>query len=295
MEQAIRLEGVTRKFGSVRALDGLDLRVSRGQVVALVGRNGAGKTTTMRLLAGLLRAEAGCIRILDEDPWRLPASKRRRIGYLAEEEFPFPAFDLAGAAAFLSCFHPSWDEDYLERLVELFELPTSTPYSSLSRGKRRQYQLALTLAPRPEVLLLDDPAQGLDVTVRRTFLKSVLPLLEETGTAVLFSSHILSDVERIADEIAVIHQGRRLLQEPVDELKRGAVRVVVSGKEVDPPGGCFRVHVRGEERAFSLLHADPGELESLRRQGATVVEQPLDLEELFVDLVEGHDEKRVQA
>ena len=295
MEDAIQLEGVKRSFGAVRALDGLDLSVPRGRVVALLGRNGAGKTTTMRLLAGLLRAESGSLRVLGEDPWRLPTEKRRRVGYLAEEEFPFPTFDLAGAAGFLSCFHPSWDGEYLEQLVELFGVPTSAPYSSLSRGKRRQFQLALTLAPRPEVLLLDDPAQGLDVTVRRTFLKSVLPLLEEAGSAVLFSSHILGDVERIADEIAIIHEGRLLLQESADDLKQGAVRIVVSGVEAEPPRGCFRVRTLAGEQAFSVLHPDPDELEALRRRGATVIEQPLDLEELFVDLVEARDKERVRA
>src|SRR5688572_21089465 len=147
------------------------MSVEPGSVLGFLGLNGAGKTTAIRLLAGLLRPDKGTVAILGHESWTLPPEIRRRIGYLSERGFPYD-LDLAAAARFMSGFHPTWDMAYFNSLVEMLKIPALDLYSRLSRGQQRKYQLALALAPRPEVLLLDDPALGLDVAVRREFIES---------------------------------------------------------------------------------------------------------------------------
>jgi ABC-2 type transport system ATP-binding protein len=287
MNPAFRLENVRKWFGPNRAVDGLSLTVESGHVVGFLGLNGAGKTTTMRMLAGLLRAEEGTLEVLGHDPWTMPPAVRRRIGYLSEKDFPFPHFTFKAAAEFTRKFFSEWDGRYLEKLASLLQVPAETPYSRLSRGQQRKFHLALTLAPKPDLLLLDDPAQGLDVTVRREFIQSILPLLQEGKSTVLFSSHILSDVERIADTVVILHAGRLVLQRPLDELKEKARQVIVrSPRPVDLPG-VFRVRRSGDEQCCTMFDPPAEDLQALRAQGASVELRPVGLEDFFIDVVEG--------
>jgi ABC-2 type transport system ATP-binding protein len=287
MTPAFRLDGVRKWFGPNRAVDGLSLAVETGQVVGFLGLNGAGKTTTMRMLAGLLRAEAGTLEVLGHDPWTMPPAVRRRIGYLSERDFPYPDFTFRAAAGFTASFFSEWDGSYLEKLASLLQVPATTPYSRLSRGQQRKFHLALTLAPKPDLLLLDDPAQGLDVTVRREFIQSILPLLQAGRSTVLFSSHILSDVERIADTVVIVHAGRLLLQRPLDELKEKARQVIVRGAGPMDLPGALRIRRSGNEHCFTVFDPAPGDLQALREKGASVELRPLGLEDFFIDVVEG--------
>ena len=284
MDEAFLFEDAHKSYGSVRAVAGLTMSVERGSVLGFLGLNGAGKTTAIRLLAGLLRPDKGTVAVLGHESWTLPPDARRRIGYLSERGFPYD-IDLGAAASFMSRFYPTWDAAYFNSLVDLLKVQPSTPYSGLSRGHQRKFQLALTLAPRPEVLLLDDPALGLDVAVRREFIESILPLLQEGKSTVLFSSHIFSDIERIADSIAILHQGRLLLHEPLDRLKESARQIIVSGAEPPDFPGALRRFRRGHETRFTALHPDPAAVAKLRAGGAVVEESPIPLEQFFLDLV----------
>ena len=288
MDDAILLENVHKSFGTARAVQGLSMAVEPGSVVGLLGLNGAGKTTALRLLAGLLRPDRGLVSVLGHESWTLPPEVRRRIGYLSERSFPFD-LALGEAAGFVSRFYPTWDASYFLSLAVRLKLPADVPYSRLSRGHQRKLQLALTLAPRPEVLLLDDPALGLDVAVRREFIDGVLPLLQERRSTVLFSSHVFSDVERIADSIAILHQGRLLLHEPLDDLKERARQIVVSGAVPPALPGTVRRIARGPETRITALDPGDGALEALRKEGTSVEVSPISLEDFFLDVVAGAD------
>jgi len=286
MNDVIQLDNVSKSFGSTRALEGLSTTIQRNRVVGLLGLNGAGKTTTMKLLCGLLKADSGTVRLFGEDPWRFESGQRRRIGFLSEDEFPFEEMTFTDAAQFTSRFYPSWDEEYLADLVDLLDVPPDQTYSSLSRGQQRKFYLALVLAPRPELVLLDDPASGLDVTVRREFMQSLLPLMDEQESTILFSSHVMSDVERVAEEVVIIHEGRERLHRSLDDLKEHVQEVMVSGDSVRPPDDALGGEQADGEVSFLLDEPDEDVLEAYRNDGHDVRIRSLSLEDLFVKLVE---------
>jgi len=290
MERVIDMSGVRRSFGSSPALAGLDLIVERGQVVGLLGPNGAGKTTTMRILRGLIRADAGVVRLMGLDPWTMPPEARLRIGYLSEADFPFPERDLGSAAAFTSRFFPAWDAAFLAELAERLGLSWGMRYADLSRGEQRKFQLALTLAPRPELLLLDDPGQGLDVGTRREFVESIVPLLEEGETTILFSSHVMSDVERLAERVAIVDRGRLVIHEALDDLKE-RVRQVVGVGEPPPCARVLRARVSGGETAWTVLDPDLVALERQRAAGQLREIRTLAFEDLFLDVIAAERER----
>jgi len=292
MNDVIRLEGVCKYFGSTRAVDDLTMSIPKGQVVGFLGLNGAGKTTTMRLLTGLIRAEQGKINILNNDPWTMDIETRRKIGYLSEKDFPFPEMTLEHAAHFTSRFYPDWDDSYFTKLVSLLHIPLKSTYRILSRGQQRKFHLVLTLAPCPEVILLDDPAQGLDVTVRRELVQSILPLLQEGESTVLFSSHIMSDVERIANSVAIIHSGRLVLQDSLDHLKDRVRQIIIRGTPPANISNAIRYVHSGEETRITVLGLDQCTIDSLRESNTAFEVHSLGLEDLFVDVVAGENQRR---
>jgi ABC-2 type transport system ATP-binding protein len=285
METLVSLRGVKKSFLSNRALDGFDLDIRRGKVIGLLGLNGAGKSTAMRVIAGLLKADEGTATTFGVDSWNMQPAERRRLGWLSEQDFPFPELDLKAAVAFVSRFHPTFDEALLNELVDMLEIPTRSAYRSMSRGQQRKFHLALTIAPRPELLLLDDPAQGLDVTVRREFIVSVLPLIAQGNSTVVFSSHVFSDIERLADTIVIVHRGRVLLNEDLDTLKERARQLIVPTSEALILKGMIRSTKSSGSTRISLLDAASTEIDELRRRFPGLQEHELGLEELFVELV----------
>jgi ABC-2 type transport system ATP-binding protein len=292
--RAIEVRGLRKSFGRVDALDGFSITVERGKVVALLGPNGAGKTTCMRILVGLLRPDDGDARVLGQNPWTAPPEHRRKIGYLSEEGFAWPKLTFRRAVAFTSSFFPSWDGPFVEELARLLQIPLDTPLLKLSRGQARKAVLALTLGPRPEVLLLDDPASALDPGARRDMISGVVGLLRESEASVLLSSHILSDVERLADEVCVMVSGKAILQLPLEELKSGARRVVLrAGEEslakISLLPGVVRAAREEQVVTITVLGFDQDWMGNLRAKLGNSVngiqDSPLGLEDLYLDIV----------
>lgn len=290
----IEAEGLTRRFGSKRlgwfeAVHNLSLRVEAGSVYGLLGRNGSGKTTTIRLLLGLLWPDEGHSWVLGEESRQLSPACRQRIGYVSESGFPYDTMPLAALVRYVSTFFDRWDWPYTNHLVQRFDLPTQRPLRLLSRGQQRQCELLLALAQKPDLLILDDPALGLDVTVRREFLEVALEVAREEGKAVLFSSHVLSDVERIVDTVGMLEQGQLLYQGSLDVLKACVKRCVLTW---DGTGASTLPKVEGElcrtrhgQDMVLVTCAYTPELESYLRfaAGLTAV-QDMNLEEIFMAL-----------
>ena len=212
----------------------LDLQIPRGVVFGLLGRNGAGKTTTLRMLLGLVEPTRGGATILDQDCRKLTPETRARIGYLPEGHHVYGWMTVKECGRFQSAFYHKWNEDLFFAVVKHFRLDEKTAAGGLSRGQRAGLCLALTLAPEPELLVLDDPALGLDPVARRSLLESMIYVTRGGGRSILFSSHLLSDVERVADRIAVMDRGVLKAECTVDEF-RSRVRQFVLKFPGEPP------------------------------------------------------------
>jgi ABC-2 type transport system ATP-binding protein len=218
-DAVIEVTRLSRRFGAKLALSEIDLSLPRGRVYGLVGANGAGKTTLIRHLLGLLRAENGAVRIFGRDPVEDPVGVLSRIGYLSEEP------DLPGwmrvdeLMRYTRAFYPSWDEQFAMELRDRFSLDPAAKVKTLSKGQKARAGLVAALAHRPELLVLDEPSSGLDPIVRRDILGAVLRTIADEGRTVLFSSHLLDEVERVADHVTMIREGRILESAPLEELK----------------------------------------------------------------------------
>src|SRR5688572_5521855 len=207
-DNVIEIRGVTRRFGTTRALDNVTLTVPRGLVFGLVGANGAGKTTLIRHVLGLLKAQTGSVRVFGLEPVKEPVNVLSRIGYLSEEG------DLPGwmrvdeLMRYMRAFYPNWDEDYAQDLRRQFALDPAAKVKNLSKGQRARAGLLVALAYRPELLLLDEPSSGLDPIVRRDILGAIVRTIADEGRTVLFSSHLLDEVERVSDCVAMLKAGQ---------------------------------------------------------------------------------------
>src|SRR3954463_1709831 len=218
-EPVIAVSGLTRRFGAREALSSVNLLIPRGGVYGLVGANGAGKTTLIRHILGLLRAEEGSVRVFGRDPVADPIGVLSRIGYLSEEN-DLPGWMRVGELMRYSrAFYPGWDDAYAGELRAMFALDASAKIKTLSKGQKARAGLVIALAYRPELLLLDEPSSGLDPIVRKDILGAVIRTVADEGRTVLFSSHLLEEVEQVADHVTMIRRGEVVVSAPLQEVK----------------------------------------------------------------------------
>ena len=214
-EPMFRARGVTKSFGRKRVLDGLDLELAAGTVTALLGENGAGKSTLFKLALGVLKADAGSLVVAGFDPIGEPRALRRAVGYVPDKPDVYDWMTLRDLFRFLRPQYPTWDEQRAEALAQSLRIPTRTKFKSLSRGEGMKAMLAAALAPRPKLLLLDEPFAGLDPLVREEVLRGVLGELRGGDHTVLVATHDLDVVARIADRVAILADGRIARHEPL--------------------------------------------------------------------------------
>ena len=207
-EAAIVIDRIAKSFGREQVLKDVSLSIPAGQTLALLGRNGAGKSTTIRILLGLIPADSGTVRLGGNDPSENSMKVLSQVGYLAEDQTMYPWMTPIELCRFLAPFYPTWDmalaHDYLER----FEIPRLTNINRLSKGQAVKLGLGLALAHRPAIVILDDPAMGLDPIARKEFNRDLVEHLQVSGATVLYSSHLLDEVEAVADAVAILDRGR---------------------------------------------------------------------------------------
>jgi ABC-2 type transport system ATP-binding protein len=286
-ESVINVSELTRTFGTRTALASVSVSMQRGAVYGLVGANGAGKTTLIKHVLGLLRAESGSVRVFGLDPVAEPVAVLSQIGYLSEEN------DLPGwmrvdeLIRYSRAFYPAWDQAYAEELLRAFALDPAAKIKSLSRGQKARAGLLIALAYRPELLVLDEPSSGLDPIVRRDILGAVIRTIADEGRTVLFSSHLLEEVEQVADHVTMIHQGRIALSAPLDEIKEShrCLTVHFAESRREPPAGAGVLRWDGGGQEWTAVHRDgSGELQAaVAGWGARIVaERVPSLDEIFV-------------
>jgi ABC-2 type transport system ATP-binding protein len=278
---------VSRCFGEKYALDDVSFRVPRGTVVGLVGENGAGKTTLIKHILGLLKAQTGTVRVFGLDPVADPVGVLSRIGYLSEEPDMPGWMRVRELVRYVAAFYPTWDHDYAERLRREFDLDPAAKVKHLSKGQRARAGLLVALAYRPELLLLDEPSSGLDPIVRRDILGAIIRTIADEGRTVLFSSHLLAEVERVSDQVAMIKSGRILFCDSLDRLKALHARLTLrfeTPQPAPPPlAGALAWDGAGCEWT-AVCTGNTNHLNSAAAAiGARVVERsPVSLDEIFI-------------
>lgn len=293
----IEVEKLTRAFRRKIALDNVSLTVPRGVVFGVVGENGAGKTTLIKLLLGLLEPMGGTVRVFGLDPVSDPVGVLSRVGYLSEDRDLPNWMRVRELMDYTQAFYPGWDQAYAEELRATFNLDLPAKIRHLSRGERAKAALLVALAYRPELLILDEPSSGLDPLVRRHILGAIIRMAADEGRTVFFSSHLLDEVERVSDHVAMIHKGKIVLCAPLDEIKGNHHRLTLRFGEPrdEPPKLAGALGCEGSGREWTMLC--DGQLDELKAEAAKlnaeVVEQGTpSLEEIFVARVRISGRKR---
>ena len=286
---AIELQAVTKSFRRTEVLRGVTFRVERGKTFAFLGRNAAGKTTTIRMLLGLLKRDDGSIRILGLDPTRDPIELRRRVGYLAEDQTMYGWMKVGEIVRFVAPFYPTWDHDLALKYIREFELPVDQKIKFLSKGQNVRLGLVLALAHRPELVILDDPALGLDPIMRKQFNRDLITHLQGEGRTVFYSSHLLYEVEPVADEVAILDQGRILRQADTESLRRDVKQLVLSRQVFEAVRGQLAVldaQNDGDKMVVAVEKAESA-VDRLSREGVEFRVVDLNLDEIFEAYVVG--------
>ncbi len=278
-----------KSFGSKAVLQGVDLAIPAGAVVGLVGTNGSGKSTLLKCLLGLLRKSSGSISLLNEDPWDLSASAKSRLGYVPQTVRLYPWMNVRQIVAYTSAFYDSWDHDWADTLLERWELSGDERIAPLSPGQLQKLALVLALGYRPELLILDEPAASLDPVARREFLRSLLELCQREQHTILFSTHITSDLERVASHIALLKNGRILLFDELDALKDRVKRLRITAASDFPADfsvpGALRSEVAGNRAVVAVTNLDDALIDKIQsRWRADITVENLNLEEIFLEL-----------
>ena len=277
----IEARELIRFYGGARGVAGLDLVVPEGSVMGLLGINGSGKTTAIRLALGHLVPNSGTVTLWGADPVEMPAETRARIAYVPDEaELPHWMTLNEGMELYASYF-PQWDSANAGDLIRRFSLPMQQRFSTLSKGQKRRYFLFLALAQQPDLLVLDEPAGGLDPVIRREFLDLLMELRSSRDVTILLSSHILSDVERIVDRVAFVHEGKCVLQGDLETMKANIKRLCVSDATMETRiRECFDVVSARTLGGTTQLHVT--DFESTKLGGIDCTLEHLNLEEIFL-------------
>ncbi len=292
MPDVIVTHRLTKYYDAHCALDGLNLRIAQGTVYGLLGRNGAGKTTAIKMLLGMAHPSFGRAEVLGEDAATLRPETRARIAYLAEGHPLYRRMTVGQAVRFTGAFYDRWNQPLVEQILDHFELAPRRRISRLSRGQQAQVALALAVATDPELLILDDPTLGLDTVVRRDFLESLIQIIQRRGRTILFSSHILGDVERVADRVGIMIDGVLRVDCPTDHFKDSVRKIVLefAGEPPETPAVPRLVSCRKVGRKLEVVVVGFGAehqqvFDSLGARRIELVD--LNLEDAFIEYTRG--------
>ena len=277
----IQMQNVTKTFGAITALDGLTLTVPKGAVYGLVGPNGAGKSTAIRHMTGVYRPDSGSITIDGEGVYENTAVKGR-LGYIPDDIFYYSTSDLEDMKRFYRGLYPKFDEKLFEKLKEVFQLPDKTPIRRYSKGMQKQAAFHLALCTRPEVLILDEPVDGLDPVMRRQVMSLILSDVAEHGTTVLISSHNLRELEDVCDHVGIMDKGKMLMEKSLADMQGATHKLQLVG---EVPYGLDILNESSSGRLKTLIvRGDPREVSAkvAATNPAYFDILPLSLEEIFI-------------
>jgi len=288
----IEIQGLTRRFGKKLALENVDLTVSQGCVMGLVGENGAGKTTLIKHILGLFKGQTGQVRVFGLDPVQDPPAVLGRIGYLSENREMPEWMRVGELMRYTQAYYPDWDTHYANELVETFGLDVKQKIKGLSRGQRALTGLLVALAYRPDLLLFDEPSSGLDPVVRRDILAAIVHTITEEGRTVVLSSHLLDEVEQVADQVTMIHSGKLVFADSMQNVQKNHCCLTLRFEEPQPDAPSLPALVSqsgGPHEWFCVCSRPIEELkDAVQQLGARIVEHSTpSLDDIFVARVKG--------
>jgi ABC-2 type transport system ATP-binding protein len=288
-ESAIRLLGVTRSYGQRAVLKALDLDVPAGSTLGLLGKNGSGKTTLLKCALGLIRPEAGVVEVLGEPAWKLSAAAKMRLGYVPQTPQLYGWMRVRQMLDYTAAFYPRWNHALIARLAADWEIGLDDRCQTLSEGQAQKVAILLALGHEPDLLVLDEPAASLDPVARREFLNMLLSMVADRRRTIVLSTHITSDVERVADRVAILRDGRVAFSGELDALKDQVKRLHVTSAHGLPERfnlpGVLQQRVLGNDALVSTESYSPALKQQLESElDAQVEVQDLNLEDIFVEL-----------
>jgi len=289
VEPVVTIRNVTKRFGAKTALTDISASIEPGDVIGILGKNGAGKTTLLEVMLGFSPPSAGSVTVFGEDCLRMSSSVKERIGFVPQQDELLAMLTGQQQLAITAAFHRNWDRALIERLVAEWTVPIRQRIQSMSLGERQKLSVLTALGHHPDLLVLDEPVASLDPIARRQFLRQLFDAAESPARAVLFSSHIVSDLERVATKLWIVKDGRLHWQGDADALKESVVRLHVRSQEPLPSdlaiANALTWRVEGGYATAAVTQWRPEAREAIgNRLGATVEVEPLSLEEIFIEL-----------
>lgn len=296
-DNVIQIEGLHVRYGKYEALCGVDLCVPKGSIFGFIGRNGAGKTTTIKTLLGLLPSQAGTCHVLGLDAHKQSLEVRRRVGYMAEDQQMYGWMTVSEIINWVGSFYPAWDAAFVTHLREKVQLDPKQKVKNLSKGQNSKLALLLALGHRPQLVILDDPTLGLDPIARKEFLRYVISLLQNEGITVFFSSHLLYEIEPVADMIAIIDGGKIIKAEKTIDFRDNVKKLIVQqngSNDWRQIGGLLDINTDDVTRcvAITVENCTPDKKSRIQSMGKIIQEIPLNLDEIFEAYVIGNRGER---
>lgn len=277
MVPAISCSNLFKNYGAKKVLKGVDLEVSPGTIFALLGTNGAGKTSLIRCLLGLIPITSGDIKVLGEEPYKIGPKLRQRIGYVSEEQGLYGWMTVSGLIKFCKALYEHWDDQLIAKYLDRFQLDPRSKVRTLSKGQTVKLALILALAPQPDLLILDEPMNGLDPLAQYEFLQIILKEFSLEGRTIFFSTHILADVQSTAHQAAILHNGKIQAVGKVDEIRKSIAKVRVKNDTQLQSPAAVRLNQNPAENYYLL----PSEsIQEIAAAAEEVIPQ-ISLEEAF--------------
>lgn len=287
--QAIEIHNLVKGYKQEPVLNGLALEVPQGSIFGLLGKNGAGKTTLIKCVLGLIRPQSGRLTVLGEEPWKLSESVKEKIGYVPQEDSLYPWLTVREMVDYTASFYQKWNRLLVNKLLSEWELAPQHKVGLLSVGQVQKLAIILALGHEPELLIFDEPVASLDPAARRQFLKTILEIVADRACTIFFSTHITSDLERVADRVALLKKGQidfcgelDVLKDEVKRLRVSALHPLGQPLEID---GLIHVERSAQDALLTVRRFHPemkGQLEA--QWGASLAVEDLNLEEIFLEL-----------
>jgi len=286
---ALNIKNISKSFGTKTILDQLSLSVPKGSVFGLLGKNGAGKTTLIKCALGLMKPQSGEITVLSDNPWIFREATKEKLGYVPQTERLYPWLTVRQLIHYTASFYSHWNEDLVNGLITDWELNPEDRVGLLSEGQAQKLSIILALGHEPELLVFDEPVASLDPAARRQFLKTILQIVSDKKVTVFFSTHITSDLERVADRVAVLKNGKIDFCGELDDLKDAVKRLRIPKIDQLPDRMTINGLIYCEEEPDGLIIAVRDFREEMKRHientwNVTVEVEDLNLEEIFLEL-----------